>query len=56
MHSAIKQDAVLLNNSLNNVVAVEFIAYMQSKPSAELIKSFGYGTIDDLDNSETTQE
>lgn len=43
LYSPIKQDAVLLKQGSNNAAAKQFLAYLQTEQSKQLIKDFGYG-------------
>ncbi|GAB1620555.1 molybdate ABC transporter substrate-binding protein [Agarivorans albus] len=42
LYSPINQDAVLLKQGTNNAAAKQFLAYLQTEQSKQLIKDFGY--------------
>lgn len=44
LYEPIRQDALLLTNSLQNDAAFEFMDYVKSRPAREIITSFGYTT------------
>lgn len=46
LHAPIEQQAVLLNKGADNPATIAFMAYMKTKNTLKIIKSFGYGVKD----------
>ncbi len=42
LYAPIHQDAVLIRRAENNAAALAFMAYLQSEPAKEIIRTFGY--------------
>jgi molybdate transport system substrate-binding protein len=42
LHTALRQDAIVLNNGKDSAAVAAFMAYLRSDAAKALIRSFGY--------------